>query len=89
MSKIAIDVAEAKARAAAIDQSAAQIEKDIQEVYAVLNELRSSFIGNTATEFFSAFDNAYAYMEQWDDVVRRYAEELRHIATVMHRVDNG
>lgn len=77
-----------RSRAGSIEEAAAGIQREVKQARQVIDALRPTFIGNRASNFFKDFDNAYASMEKWDDVVRSYAAELRQIANVIETVDN-
>ncbi len=76
-------------RADVINQNADIVRREVENIQVLLNGLRPTFLGNKADRFFKAFDQERANMEQWDDIVRSFAEELRQVAKRMEIADNS
>lgn len=77
------------ASASTIEENANTIRTEIQSVEELLNALRATFLGNRASAFFQQFDQARDDMEQWDDVVISFAQQLRTAAQRLRAADNA
>jgi WXG100 family type VII secretion target len=71
-----------------IETNAEIIRKEVNNVQMLLEPIRQSFLGNSADKFFRQYDQAYEEMQQWDDIVRSFADELRTAATRLRAADN-
>lgn len=80
---------ELRAKADDIDRNAEIVKKEVSEIMALVNKLRPTFLGETASAFFKEFDSALRDMEQWDDVVRTFAVEIRDAAVKLERADRS
>lgn len=80
---------ELRSKADNIDQNAETVKKEVSEIMALVNKLRPTFLGETASAFFKEFDTAIRNMEQWDDVVRSFALEIRDAANKLERADKS
>lgn len=73
--------------ASTIEENAAIIRTEVQAVDELLAALRSTFLGNRAGAFFQQYDQARDTMNQWDDIVLSFAEELRRAAQRLRAAD--
>jgi WXG100 family type VII secretion target len=80
---------ELRAKADDIDRNAEIVKKEVSEIMALVNKLRPTFLGETASAFFKEFDSALRDMEQWDDIVRTFATEIRDAAVKLERADRS
>lgn len=71
-----------------IEENAQIIRTEVQRVDEVLAALRGTFLGNRASAFFQQYDGARDTMQQWDDVVLSFAEELRTAAARLRAADS-
>lgn len=76
-------------KASEIDQNAETVKKEVAEIEALVNRLRATFLGETASAFFKEFDAARQNMQQWDDIVRSFAEEIREAANKLEKADKS
>jgi len=86
---IRLTPAELRAKADNIDQNAETVKKEVSEIMALVNKLRPTFLGETASVFFKEFDSAVRDMEQWDDIVRKFSVEIRDAANKLERADKS
>ena len=70
-----------------IEENASVIRSEVQAVDELLNALRGTFLGNRAADFFQEYDMARDIMEQWDDVVLSFAQELHTAAQRLRSAD--
>jgi WXG100 family type VII secretion target len=89
MHTIRLTPADIRRRAENIEQNAATVRREVENIQALLDGLRPTFLGNKSSKFFKAFDRERTAMSQWDDIVRSFADELRAVATRMERADNS
>ncbi len=80
---------ELRQKAEEIDRNAKIVEKEVAEIEALVNRLRSTFLGETASIFFKEFDSARQNMTQWDDIVRSFATEIRDAANKLEKADKS
>jgi WXG100 family type VII secretion target len=80
---------ELRQKADSIDQNAKIVQKEVAEIKALVNRLRPTFLGETAGAFFKEFDAACQDMDQWDDVVRTFAVEIREAANKLESADRS
>lgn len=76
-------------RADSIQQNAEKVRQEVSKVEQLLNSLKPTFLGQRAEKFFREFDRERSNMQQWDDIVRSFAEELRNTAARMDRADRA
>lgn len=72
-----------------IETNAETIRREIERIREMLEPVRSSFKGERSRKFFQKYDAAYTDMQQWDDIVRSFAQEMRDAATRIEIADNG
>lgn len=80
---------ELRSKADGIDRNAEIVKKEVSSIVALVNKLRPTFLGETASVFFKEFDAACRDMEQWDDVVRSFATEIRDAANKLEKADKS
>ncbi|HIE25511.1 MAG TPA: WXG100 family type VII secretion target [Anaerolineales bacterium] len=78
-----------RGKAQDIDSNAKIVQKEVAGVEALINQLKPTFLGETASEFFKDFNQARGNMERWDDVVRSFAVEIREAADRLERADRS
>ena len=71
-----------------VDNNANTIRREVEAVRQLLDALRPSFTGLRSERFFSRFDQDYQSMQEWDRVVRSFAEEMRGAADRFQAVEN-
>jgi len=74
-------------KASDIENNAAIVEKEVNAIEQLVNRLRPTFLGETASTFFKEFDSALRNMEQWDDIVRSFSTEIREAANKLESAD--
>jgi len=74
-------------KAADIERNAAIVQKEVDAIEQLVNRLRPTFLGETASAFFKEFDSALGNMEQWDDIVRNFAIEISDAANKLEAAD--
>lgn len=80
---------ELRQKAANIDNNASIVQREVSSIEQIVNRLRPTFLGETASVFFKEFDSALQSMQQWDDIVRSFATEIREAATKLEAADRG
>jgi len=80
---------ELRQKAANIDNNAAIVQREVTSITQIVSRLRSTFLGETASAFFKEFDSARQSMEQWDDIVKSFATEIREAANKLEAADRG
>lgn len=80
---------ELRQKAEEIDRNAKIVEKEVAEIEALVNRLRGTFLGETASMFFKEFDSARQNMSQWDDIVRSFSIEIRDAANKLEKADKS
>ncbi|MCC6261733.1 MAG: WXG100 family type VII secretion target [Anaerolineales bacterium] len=80
---------ELRQKAANIDNNAATVQREVNSITQIVSRLRSTFLGETAAVFFKEFDTARQNMEQWDDIVKSFATEIREAANKLEAADRG
>jgi WXG100 family type VII secretion target len=80
---------ELQAKANDIDRNAEIVKKEVAEITTLVHNMRQTFLGETASAFFKEFDSALRDMEQWDDIVRSFATEIRDAAVKLQRADQS
>ncbi len=78
---------ELRSRADEIEHNANVVRKEVETIVNEVQALRPTFIGATATKFLSEFDGARSDMEQWDDLVKQFADLLRLAANNLEKAD--
>lgn len=78
-----------RTKADEIDRNAEIVRREVQEITQLLGSLRPTFIGETAASFFKEYDSAHQDMEQWDDIVKSFATEIREAANNLERADRS
>jgi WXG100 family type VII secretion target len=74
-------------KASDIDTNAATVQREVDAIEQLVNRLRPTFLGETASTFFKDFDAARRNMEQWDDIVRSFSTEIRDAANKLEAAD--
>lgn len=72
-----------------IENNAAEIRQEVEKVREALEPLRQSFLGESAKGFFTEYDQSYEQMQNWDNIVRSFAEEMRTAAMQLRAADGG
>lgn len=80
---------ELRQKAANIDNNASIVQREVSSIEQIVNRLRPTFLGETASVFFKEFDSALQSMQQWDDIVRSFATEIREAANKLEAADRG
>lgn len=80
---------ELRQKANSIDDNAKTVKAEVAEITVLVNRLRPTFLGETAAAFFKEFDVACQDMEQWDDIVRSFAIEIREAANKLEAADRS
>jgi WXG100 family type VII secretion target len=80
MYEIKANIAEVLSSATEIETQAGLIRTEVQQMSDAIATLRQTFLGNRAADFFSKYDQYADIMDQWDDLVLSFAEELREAA---------
>jgi WXG100 family type VII secretion target len=76
-------------KASNIENNASIVEREVDAIEQLVNKLRPTFLGETASDFFKDFDAALQDMEQWDDIVRSFAVEIRDAADKLEAADRN
>ena len=76
-------------KAADIERNAAIVQKEVDAIEQLVNRLRPTFLGETASAFFKEFDSSVQSMQQWDDIVRSFATEIREAANKLEAADRS
>jgi WXG100 family type VII secretion target len=76
-------------RANDIQNNAAKVKSEVAQVTSLLESLKKTFIGESAAAFFKDFENSRADMEQWDDIVLSFANELNTAARNLEQADKA
>lgn len=74
-------------KASEIERNADIVKKEIANIITLVNTLRPTFLGETASQFFKQFDSSVQNMEQWDDIVRSFASEIQDAANTLEKAD--
>jgi len=80
---------ELRNKASNIDNNAAIVQREVAAIEQIVNRLRPTFLGETASSFFKEFNTALSNMQQWDDIVRSFATEIREAANKLEAADRG
>lgn len=86
--EILAQITEMRNCASTIEDNSEIIRREVEQVRELVSPLRQTFMGNRASDFFQKYDQAYDDMQQWDDIVRSFAEELRLAANALEAADN-
>ena len=78
-----------RGRAEDIDRNAKIVQQEVNSIDALISQLKPTFLGETASEFFKDFNQARGNMQRWDDVVRSFATEIREAANKLERADRA
>jgi len=76
-------------KAANIDNNASIVQHEVSSIEQIVNRLRPTFLGETAAVFFKEFDAAIQNTQQWDDIVRTFATEIREAANKLEAADRS
>ena len=76
-------------KASNIDNNASVVQREVDAIMQIVNRLRLTFLGETASAFFKEFDSALRDMQQWDDIVRSFATEIREAANKLEAADRS
>ncbi len=80
---------ELRQKAANIDNNASIVQREVSSIEQIVNRLRPTFLGETASAFFKEFDSSVQSMQQWDDIVRSFATEIREAANKLEAADRS
>ncbi len=75
-------------KASNIETNAATVQREVDAVSELVNRLRHTFLGETASSFFKEYDSALNDMKSWDDIVRSFSTEIRDAANKLQAADN-
>ena len=78
-----------RGKAQDIDTNAKIVQQEVASIETLINQLKPTFLGQTASGFFKDFNQARGNMERWDDVVRSFATEIREAANRLERADRS
>lgn len=70
-----------------VDTNADTIRHEVEGVNELLGMLRQTFIGRRAADFFQRYDSAHQDMQEWDRIVRSFAQEMRDAASNLNKAD--
>ena len=79
--------ADLRQRADEIERNANIVRKEVETIETEVTSLKPTFMGTTATKFLTEFGNARSEMEQWDDIVKQFADLLRVAANNLEKAD--
>jgi WXG100 family type VII secretion target len=80
---------ELRSRAQEIEDNANKVRGEVQKIVDEVNSLRPTFLGESASKFMGEFNSARSDMEQWDDVVKQFADLLRVAASNLEGADRA
>lgn len=80
---------ELRQKASNIDNNASIVQREVSSIEQIVSRLRPTFLGETASVFFKEFDSALQNMQQWDDIVRSFATEIREAANKLEAADRS
>lgn len=80
---------ELRTRAQEIEDNANKVRGEVQKIMDEVNRLRPTFLGESANKFMGEFNSARSDMEQWDDVVKQFADLLRIAANNLENADRA
>lgn len=80
---------ELRKKADYIDSNAEIVKKEADAIAQIINRLRPTFLGETASAFFKEFDSAMMSADQWNDIVRSFATEIREAAKKLESADRS
>jgi len=86
---IRLTPSELRQRATDIDDNADIVKREVDKISQEVNNLRPTFIGVTASNFLKQYDDAHADMEEWDKIVRQFADLLNLAANNLQKADQG
>lgn len=75
--------------AANVEDNAEQIRSEVENVRTLLDQLRQTFLGERASDFFNRYETAYQDMQRWDDIVRSFSDEMREAANRLEAADRN
>ncbi len=81
MYEIKANIADVRAAATEIETQAGVVRNEVAQIADLLNTLRKTFIGDRAADFFQKFSQSQQSMDQWDELVLSFAQELNEAAT--------
>ncbi len=89
MYTIKATVNEVRSAAAEIEREAATIQKQVAAIQQITDNLKKSFLGERASQFFASFAQARQQMDQWDEIVKSFAAELIEAANRYQAADKA
>lgn len=78
---------ELRQRAGEIESNAETVRREVDRISQEIDKLRPTFVGHAATKFLKDYTTARTDMENWDDVVRQFADLLRQTAANLETID--
>jgi len=78
-----------RSRASEIQRNSEVVKREVEEITRLLESLKPTFLGESAQAFFKDFNNARGDMDNWDDIVRSFANELNDAANNLERADRS
>lgn len=86
---IHLTAAELRRCAQEIEDNANKVCSEVQKIENEVTRLRSTFLGESASKFMGEFNSARSDMEQWDDIVKQFADLLRIAADNLEKADRA
>jgi len=87
MYEIKANIADVRAAAAEIEAQATIVRNEVEQITDLLATLRQTFLGERAADFFQKYDQAHQTMDQWDELVLSFAQELNEAAARYEAAD--
>jgi WXG100 family type VII secretion target len=81
--------AELLQRAAEIESNADLVRKEVEKISQEIDNLRPTFIGQSASHFLKEFENSRSDMENWDKLVRSFASLIQAAAINLDKADHS
>jgi WXG100 family type VII secretion target len=89
MYEIKANIADVRAAATEIESQSGLVRNEVAQIADLLATLRQTFLGDRASDFFQKFDQAHQGMDQWDEVVMSFAQELNEAAARYDAADHS
>ena len=86
---IRLTASELRSRAQEIDDNATKVRGEVQKIEDEIGRLRPTFLGESANKFMNEFNSARSDMDQWDDIVKQFADLLRIAAANLEKADQA
>ena len=89
MYEIKANIVDVRNSASEIEGQAAVIRREVQGIADQLAQLKQTFLGNRAADFFQKFDQGHQQMQEWDKLVLSFAQELQEAAARYSAADQA